>query len=66
MQTMTSLILLFSVGTFLYVSAIHIIPEVFSLQNRKKTHFARPVQVCALLVGLFSPTIFYTFPQGSV
>ena len=63
-QTMTAawtgLLLLFSAGTFLYVSCVHILPEVYSTHyNHDHSHdkmLSHPQIIC-LLLGFFCPLL---------
>jgi len=62
------MVLLYSVGTFLYVGAIHIFPEVFPRLDKvtpeeKKKHFPRAVQISVLIAGLFTPGLLYLMPD---
>ncbi|KAJ3320280.1 hypothetical protein HDV06_005424 [Boothiomyces sp. JEL0866] len=64
-QYRTGLVLLFSGGTFLYVAAVHILPEIYQGGNKTDIDSPRPshnhdsrlsvAQIICFVVGMFTP-----------
>ena len=52
----TGIALLFSAGTFLYVSACHVLPEI-SRQRKRGSSGQRPSHVLAIVAGAFVPSV---------
>ena len=59
MNKWTGLLLLFSAGTFLYVSLVHVLPECYNVEGNERLKKLDNWQVLLVVVGVFTPMVLY-------
>ena len=62
--------MLISAGSFLYVATIHILPEVYAMEQQQRAvgkyaeaHYSKAIELGVLLLGLYLPMALQFAPD---